>query len=200
MRERMLLVCLLATAGCLEPGAAATSPAVLQAPAAPPALFAAAVEHLAGEAEGRLLVDPRPLRPGADLAGVEADDLASEAAGIAQRQANVLTARGWGQTDAVADFRCTFTGGVGPPPSRLASLPDSIVRRQRECDAREPYTTLIFGLPRPVADERFGPGTWQLEAVAMTTGGFRIWDLYLRPDADGRWRVSRADARFTIWS
>ena len=132
--------------------------------------------------------------------GIEADDLAPGASPVTQRQSDVLAARGWPSTDAVADFRCTFTGGVGPPPGREPSLPDSTLRRQDECRAREPYTTLILGLPQPAADARYGPGTWQVQAVAMSTGGFRIWDLYLRPEADGRWRVTAADARFTIWS
>jgi hypothetical protein len=34
----------------------------------------------------------------------------------------------------------------------------------------------------------------------MTTSGFRIWDLYLRREGDGRWRVLDAGARFSIWS
>lgn len=49
-----------------------------------PAFFATAVEHLAHQARGRMLVDPRPLRPGADLRSIEDEDFAPNARPIIQ--------------------------------------------------------------------------------------------------------------------
>lgn len=201
MRVVRLALCAAALAtACVEPETSPASPVALRQPGESSAFFAAALAHFAGSVEGRLLVDPRPLKPGADLARLQGEDLAPNAAATVQLRTAVLVARGITATDAVADFRCTFSSGVGVPPECEATLPDSIRQRTRECRARAPYTTLIFGLPQPATDARYGAGTWRLEALMMTAGGFRIWDLHLQPGADGLWRVAGADARFTIWS
>lgn len=165
----------------------------------PPALFTAALDYFAEQAQGRVLVDPRPLRRGADLAQVQDEDLALDAAETERQRAAVLAAREIAVTDAVADFRCTFSAGVRVPPEREAALPDSIRERSRVCRAREPYTALILGLPDQAPD---GPhaGAWHLEAVAMTVEGFQIWDLYLRAGADGSWQVADARTRLNIRS
>ena len=99
----------------------------------------------------------------------------------------------------MADFRCTFSTGVRVPPEREAALPDSIHERSRVCRAREPYTTLILGMPGQAPDGPH-PGAWHLEAVAMTVAGFQIWDLYLRAGADGAWQVTDARTRLNIQS
>jgi hypothetical protein len=88
---------------------------------------------------------------------------------------------------------------VGVPPERQAALPDSIRQRTRTCRARGSYTSLIFSLPKQALDDQ-PAGTWQVEAVAMDLGGFKIWDLYLGPGEDGTWRVVHAVKRFGIYS
>jgi hypothetical protein len=184
---------------CSAAGQGAASPIAPWETAEPSALFAAAVDYLAERAQGRVLVDPRPVRRGADLAQVHDEDLAPDAAETERQRGAVLAARGIAATDAVADFRCTFSAGVRVPPEREAALPDSIRERSRACRAREPFTTLILGLPDQAPD---GPhaGAWHLEAVAMTVAGFQIWDLYLRASADGAWQVTDARTRLNIRS
>lgn len=168
-------------------------------PARPVELFSAALEHLVGHAEGRVLVDPRPLRHGADLAGVQAEDLAADAGAAERQRAAVLAERGMAATDAVADFQCTFSTGVRVPAEREQTLPDSIRQRSSACRAREPYTSIIISLPAPASGDH-PAGTWHLEAVAMTLAGFQVWDLYLRRPADGEWQVADARTRLNIRS
>lgn len=198
MRKIGLGACvLLVLTGCVARGGASSS--IPQPEAEPAGLFAAAVDHFAARVRGRLLVDPRPLRPGADLATVQDEDLAPDAAPTERQRAAVLAARGISATDAVADFRCTFSSGVRVPPEREAVLQDSIRQRSRACRAREPYTTLIVSLSAPAGGEN-PAGAWHLEAVAMTVAGFQIWDLYLRAGADGAWQVTDARTRLNIQS
>lgn len=184
-------------AGCLR--AAFPERAPSPSPDDSAALFAAAVEHLGAQARGRLLVDPRPLRPGADLHRLGEDDIAQDSA-IARSRAAVLRARGIAATDAVDDRRCTFSIGAGLPPDQYALLPDSVRRLTAACREREPYTTLVFGVATEVPDGEAVAGGRQIEAVLLTKGGYQIWNLTFELGEDGRWRVAEGEARFTIWS
>ncbi len=192
-----LSLALVAAAGCLRAAFAERAPS--SSPDDSAALFAAAVEHLGAQARGRLLIDPKPLRPGADLDRLGEDDVVRDSATVRAR-ASVLKARGIAATDAVADRRCTFSTGAGLPPERYALLPDSVRRRTEACRARAPYTTLIFGFAREVSDAGAAAGRRQMEAVLLTNGGYQIWDLAFERGENGRWRVSAAETRFTIWS
>lgn len=157
-------------------------------------VFAAAVEHLAAEARWPLHVDPRPLRPGADLRGLAADDLAGSATATLERAA-VLARMGVPSTDAVADERCTFTAGA-ISEDRLRALPDSVQRRFEECRRRPPYASAAVGVPLPGAE----PSAWRVDARVATRGGFRVWELDVRRAVDGRWRVVEARERSAVWS
>ncbi|HEX6911326.1 MAG TPA: hypothetical protein VF142_13060 [Longimicrobium sp.] len=159
----------------------------------------AALDYLVERAEARVLVDPRPLRRGADLAHVGDEDLAAGAEATTRQRAAVLAEREILVTDAVGDFRCTFRMGVRVPPEREQTLPDSIRQRSSACRAREPYTAIIVGLPAPAQGDH-PAGTWHVEAVAMTLSGFQIWDLYLRSSADGTMRVADGHTRLNIRS
>lgn len=163
-------------------------------------LFAAAIDRLARDARGRLLVDPRPLRADADLRGIQDEDFARGAEAVARMRARALADRGITTTDAVLDQRCTFTEGIGPLPGRESRLADSIRTRTAACLAREPYTTLVLGLPRPVEGAGYPAGTWRVSARVMDRSGFVIWDLYLRAGPPSGWTVIAAERRFGIQS
>jgi hypothetical protein len=198
-RHRWLLPALLLAAGSCTGMAGRASAGPAGDPRVSPALFAAALDHLARDARGRLLVDPRPLRPDADLGGVDPGDLMGGAEDVTRVRAEVLASRGLASTDATLDQRCTFSEGAGLPPGREALLADSIRQRAAECRAREPYTTLIFTLPRAATGNGYPPGTWRVRAVRMSRAGFQIWDVYLRavhPD----WEVVAAEQAFSISS
>lgn len=200
MRTASFAVCwVVLLSACSAAGLGAASAGEPREPADSPELFGAALDYLAERAKGRVLVDPRPLRRGADLANVQEEDLAPGAETTERQRAAVLAERGIAATDAVADFRCTFSVGVRVPPEHEAALPDSIRQRSSACRAREPYTAIIVSLPAPETGDH-PAGTWHLEAVAMTVEGFQIWDLYLRAAAGGAWQVADARTRLNIRS
>ena len=70
---------------CTPPGDLVVGPGARLEPPVSSSLFTAAVEHLARDARGHLLVDPRPLRPGAHLSGVDAEDLAPGAEDVTRK-------------------------------------------------------------------------------------------------------------------
>jgi len=74
------------------------------------AIFRTILQTEAEQAEGVLLTDVRPIRAGADLLGIDADDLgpASEARGAVLRRMHLQV------TNILADDACTFTRGVTP--------------------------------------------------------------------------------------
>lgn len=153
-------------------------------------LLITALDHFAPGVEGRLLVDPRPLRSDADLADVTAAEIAVEDAATAELRTAIVRERGIGLTDAADDQRCAFARGLQMPDYIARTLPDSVNRRHEECLRRGIYTSLIFGLPEP-AEER-APGVWRLKAVRLTTWYYSTWDLYLRPAGDGDWVIVEA--------
>lgn len=197
--RRALVLAVLGAAACTPAGVGSVPIAAQPTPEHPERLFASAVAHLASDARDRLLVDPRPLRPGGDLHRLDEADILHDAAEAIRLRERVLKARGIATTDAAADRRCTFSRGVGVPPERAPTV-DSIADRLARCRAREPYTTLIFGLPVAAVAEPDAPATWHVEAVVVTPAGYQIWDLFLQPGAEGSWHVSRAEPRFRIWS
>jgi hypothetical protein len=93
----------LLAAGCTEPGSSPAALSTVQQPTESPAFFQAAVEYLAAGERGPVIVDPRPLRPGADLRHVGMEDLAAHAEATVRLRLDVLAARGIRATDAVAD-------------------------------------------------------------------------------------------------
>lgn len=187
-------------AGCVEPQASGPVSAAAQtAPSRSVGLFSAAIDHFAVTGGAPLLVDPRPLRPDADLSGVQSGDLAVAETAVVRLRTGVLAQRRIATTDATADQRCAFTQGVTPPEEYLRTEPDSIGLRRRECLQRGAYASVIFGLPQRV-EGAASAETWKLTAVRITTSSYYVWDLYLRPAAGGRWAVVDAKRVYGIMS
>lgn len=174
------------------------APSTAGVPAESPAFFSAALDHLAHNARGQMRVDPRPLRPQADLRSIEEEDLDTGAAEIIRLRSNVLSRRGIASTDAAADQRCTFSEGLEPPPGRVLS--DSVRRLAAACSAEPSYTTFILGTPEHIVDSAYPPGTWRVSVHAMQKSGFAVWDLYLRPNANSGWEVFTSERRFGMSS
>lgn len=70
--------------------------------------------------------------------------------------------------------------------------PDSIRTRRQACLARGLYTTYVFGVARPAS----APSSDEaprvvLRVFRMTTWGFEVWDLELRPH-ERRYEVAAA--------
>lgn len=161
-------------------------------------LLTAAIDHFAPDSEGRLQVDPCPLRADADVAGISIGDIAVEDAATAELRASIVRDHGLTVSDAADDHRCTFAGGLRVPDYIARTVPDSLRRQREACLRKPPYTTLIFGLPEPAGAER--PGVWKLEAVRMTTWSYHVWDLYLRPAGNGAWSIVETEQLLGIMS
>lgn len=196
----LLIIGLVSLNACHESRVAGPGAAGAQAvPQQSRGLFAAALDHFASGADGRLLVDPRPLRPDADLAEIAAADIATEDVATAGLRAGIARERGLGLTDAADDQRCAFARGLTVPDSIMRRMEaDSITRERQECLARGQFTSVIFGLPVPAGAQQ--PGVWRLKAVRMNTWHYGIWDLYLRPAEGGDWVIVEAKQAFGIAS
>lgn len=190
----VLLLSQSAMGACMEMGAA--SPSAAEDPVESPAFFSVVLDYLARDARGRVLVDPRPLRTGADLRTIEDEDLDPDAAAVTRLRSEALAARGVRTTNATVDQRCTFSEGVGLPPGRQRVVPDSVRRQIAECRAREAYTTFILGLPEPDEGNGYPPGTWRVRVHEMERAGFQVRDLYLRATAHSGWEVFAVERRF----
>jgi hypothetical protein len=150
-------------------------------------MVAAALEFFAGRQEGVVRLDPRPLRPDASLQGIRTRDLDATDASVVRARAAFARSRGIATTDAAEDMTCAFVRGVPPTDSMLQLEPDSIRTRRRSCLARGLYTTYVFGVARPAPALPSGdaaPGV-VLRAFRLTTSGFEVWDLELRPKEGG---------------
>jgi hypothetical protein len=188
------LIALAALASCVT----AAGPAAMERPDESAAFFSAALDHLAQDARGQVRVDPRPLRPGADLRRIRAEDLDPAATAVIRVRSDVLARRGIAVADAAADQRCTFSEGVEAPPGRV--LPDSVRREAAECAARPAYTTFVLGTPERSTGNGYPPGTWRVGVHAMQKSGFAVWDLYLHPTTGSGWEVVAAERRFGMSS
>ena len=192
---RVLALTLLASLpSCGETAA----PSMAGVPVESPAFFSAVLDHLARDARGQMRVDPRPLRPQADLRSIEVEDLDAGAVDIIRLRSDVLSRRGIAPADAAADQRCTFSEGIGALPGRVLS--DSVRRLTAMCAARPSFTTFVLGTPERSADDEHPPGTWRVSVHVMQKSGFAVWDLYLHPRANAGWEVLAAERRFGMSS
>lgn len=156
-------------------------------------LLAAALQFFARRDAGAIRMDPRPLRPDARLQGITTRDLAVTDESVVRARTEFARSRGIATTDAAADMSCAFARGVPPPDSMLRLEPDSIRTRRQACLARGLYTTYVFGVARPArAPSSDGTPRVVLRAVRMTTSGFDVWDLEMRPNERGGYEVAGA--------
>ena len=123
-----------------------------------PPLFAAAIAHFRTGAIGELRVDPRPLRPGADLAALDVEDLAPADESVTRGRAEVL--------------------------QRLA-LPSSDVFAEKRSQARAPFTVLVVSTPALV-DVVNGVATWRIRVARVTSFSYEVRELWLRRAVRGR--------------
>lgn len=193
-------------AGCYE-GAPAGAHAQV-APAESPEFFIAAVDYFAGKAEAPVRVDPRPLRAGALLHSVAASDLLLTDRETIRLRTAALAARGIPPADATADWRCVFATGLRPPPGQgtdpiweqiRRAEPDSLRERRDACRAGGEYVSLAFGPPQ-AGTQPAHPGRWRIRAMRMMLHGWEVVDLFLEPNARGRWEVVSVQERVGAFS
>lgn len=192
MRIELRLVAVACLAVSLAAGAPPRSTAQDRPTAAPDEnALVAVLRELRSTAQGALLVDPRALRPEADLIGVEAEDLGASTPAREQALARLGIAR----TDIVADQRCEFAQGLPAPPGHDA-VPDSIARIRAECRARAPFTAAVLGEPR--ADDG-SPGLASVTVVEITVQSYAVREYVLRRVGDD-WRVVRREDLLEVFS
>jgi hypothetical protein len=184
-RLSILMVTVATLAGCPRTHRTVVSPSGADSlQGSDPLVVAAALGHFAGRTEGVLLVDPRPLRPGASLQGIRERDIDAADEGVVRARTRFLEGRGIRTTDAAADMRCAFSRGVPPPDSLLRLEPDSLRSHRQACLARGVYTSYAFGRARP-AGTPTSSGAVRVRAFRITTWSYEVWDLDLRPAARG---------------
>ena len=185
------LVCAM-LAGAL--GAPALS-AQAESPGDPEArAFSAVVEALRSEAEGILLVEPRPVVRGADLTSVEAGELSSASAGRRQ----VLERAGLGAADFLQEQRCLFAHGLPVPPEVAPAVPDSIAAAREACRARPRFTAAVVGLPCPARGG--GAGEVVVPVAWMTTSRYVVQHFHLRSGRAGTLEVVRVETVADVMS
>jgi hypothetical protein len=153
------------------------------------AVFRTIVQSEAGQAQGVLLTDTRPVRVGADLLGIDADDLgpASEARGAVLRRMHLRT------TDILADDACTFAHGLPVPPEEN-SLPPEMAEARARCRARPEFTSIAVGeVQGRDAD------SVQVRVVRVTTSRYRVVEYTLRRSGS-RYRITGQRDVFNIAS
>lgn len=170
--------------------------------------FITAVTYLAARAPAPVRVDPRPLKAEAMLHSVsEADLVLRDSATIRLRTA-ALAARGISRADAAADWKCVFATGLRPPPGRgndpiweqiRAAEPDSVRRRREACRQNGEYVSLAFGPPQAGTQPEH-PRRWRLRTMRMMLHGWEVIDLFLEPNAQGRWEVVHVQERVGAFS
>ena len=185
--------CCLALA-CIQLGACSeVAPArVRPAGATPeesPTFFAAAVGYFVARSEVPVRVDPRPLRPEAQLYSVTERDLLPGTPEIVRMRTTVLEQSRWGVADAVADWKCVFAEGyprARPPGGSEPS--DSLRVRHEGCRRNGRFQSLILGLPQAGTDPDH-PQRWRIRTMRMFLHGFEGVDLFLEQRASGEWEV-----------
>lgn len=190
--------------------AARSGPGAKLPPEHSPTFFAAALKHAARNAAHPVYVEPRPLRPGTSIQAIsEADVLPGDEA-TARLRENVARASGYPLTDAVEDWKCVLSTGIGPPPGERpggdsiwaqirASETDSVRQRRQACRARGNYVSIAFGLPR-AGDDPAHPERWRIRTFRMLLYGYEVVDLFLVSRPNGEWEVvseQRLTGRFS---
>lgn len=133
-----LLICLCSTL------AATSARAQTDAAAVDRTVFDVLVREAADSTWEVLLVDVRPLRQGADLTGLDPEDVDGGDSALAASRAAVLGQLGIQPTDALAERRCLFTTGVQrePRPANPAR-PDTLAQMRQACRQRAPFVVLM---------------------------------------------------------
>lgn len=151
-------------------------------------VFEAVVRETADSIPETLLVDVRSLVAGADLTGLDPEDVDLRDAEAAGARAAVLRRMGIQQTDALAERACLWTRGVPRPPppgSPGAVVGDSLAGVRQACVRRPAFAVLMAGRPEPLTG---GDGV-RIRVLRFSGYAYGYWDYTLRRDAAGRWAV-----------
>jgi len=134
-----------------------------------PAIFQAVVQSEAAQARGVLLTDVRPVRAGADLLAIDADDLAP----ASDRRRDLLRRMQVQTTDILADKACMFARGVPAPPGHDA-LPREVAETRARCRARPEFTSIAIG------EAQGGDAdSVRVAVVRVTTSRYRVVEYTL---------------------
>ena len=182
----LALGCALLASACV-PAAPPTATPARDAVDAPS--FAAIIERLRSTTNGELRVDPRPAHARADLAWLNAADLAPQSEAITRERTRALRRLGLRAADALMANRCR--GSMPPPDAAVAAVPDSL---RAQCTAVSPVTVLLVSVPAP-AGEVNGRATWTVTAARITNWSYDIHELRLTRDDAGRVAVIGARER-----
>ena len=156
------------------------------------AVFRVVVAEVARTAEGVFLADPRVLQAGADLTSVEPGEVGP----VSAARANVLRRMGIETTAFLSDQPCLFAVGSPPVPGYDTSTAEQRAIRQR-CRERAPFTSAIFGSPRPAAS---GDGdTKSLIVARMTTSSYSVRE-YVLQCGPGGWQIVRTEELIGVQS
>lgn len=185
----LLALLIVGTAGGCIPGGGGRS----VAPGEERALYTVLLDHFQDSARGPLRVDPRPLRPDADLTGVESGDLLAGAETRAGMVASLLRDRGIAEGDAVRDMDCVFSAGVALPPGSPGAAEGAA---RREACGRRDYTTLAFSEPIPAGPD----APVRVRVVRLTLSSISAWEVDLLYGAGAGWRIARVERVFGITS
>jgi len=158
-------------------------------PSADPTIFRAIVHSEAGQAQGLLLTDVRPVRAGADLLAIDEADLAaaSRARGALLRRMHLQA------TDILADKACMFARGVPAPPGHDA-LPPEMAETRARCRARPEFTSIAVG-----EVQGRGADSVQVRVVRVTTSRYRVVEYTLSRSGPG-YRITGQRDVFSIQS
>lgn len=163
-----------------------------------------AVGSTVGNAE--LRVDPRPLRADPSLNQATPETLAPVASSLVAAREALLALAGFHTADALRDRECAFSRGTPPPPpppGTPAPVPSSTTRP--ECANRNPFRTIILGLPRPggvdyppgqiIARKPLSPThLWTTRVIEYLPHGYWISDVVARRKPGGDWQILNVEA------
>ncbi|WP_420124955.1 hypothetical protein [Longimicrobium sp.] len=188
-----------------------SAPRRQSSPAESPAFFAAALAHFTATAQAPVVVDPRPLRPGAMLHSVRESALLPGADAVVRLRTRVASSAGLRTSDATEDWKCVFSAGLRGPAAgtgsredslwaaRRAQEPDSLRARREACLARGEFVSVAFGLPQAETDPQH-PGRWRIRSIRMLLHGWEVVDLFLEARPGGDWQVVAEQTRVGAFS
>ena len=151
-------------------------------------VFEAIVRETVDSIPETLLVDVRSLVAGADLTGLDPEDIDVRDPEVAGARAAVAERLGIGQTDALAERACLWTRGVPrpqPPGAAETVALDSLASARHACLRRPPFAVIMAGRPEPLA----AGGGVRVRVLRFSTYAYGYWDYTLRRDPAGRWTV-----------
>ena len=134
-----------------------------------PEIFEVVVQSEAAQAHGVLLADIRPVRAGADLLAIDAEDLVPASG----RRRDLLRRMQMQTTDILADKACMFARGVPAPPGHDA-LPREVAETRARCRARPEFTSIAVG-----EVQGGGADTVRVAVVRVTMNRYRVVEYTL---------------------